>query len=151
VIGLPIRAMTLAELKSRFRRSRLPVQPPRVGELRVGLTMPSWTIYRSTDRSTIYDRFTQLGQRFPLRFFEPRNRSFLLRSNADYIVRRIAAKARVALPDPCLTPPVDYASELDVIFLVDLPPITPVLGAHCSAAERWPYTDPRAERPDDCG
>ena len=124
MIGLPIRAMTLAELKSRFERSRLPVQPPRVGELRVGLTMPSWTIYRSTDRSTIYDRFTQLGQRFPLRFFEPRNRSFLLRSNADYIVRRIAAKARVALPDPCLTPPVDYASELDVIYSSGLYPST---------------------------
>ena len=131
MIGLPIRVITLAELKSRFGRSRLPVQPPRVGELRVGLTMPSWTIYRSTDREYIYDRFTQLGQRFPLRFFEPQNRSYLLRWNADYIVRRTVAKARVALPDQCLTPPVDYASELDVIFSYGLYPCsdqhTPVL------------------------
>lgn len=89
--------------------------------LRVGLTMPRRTVYRSTDRDYIYGRFTRLAERHPLVFIPPASRAYTAHWNGEYVVRRLMAAAGVQPGDQAFTPPFHERGS-DMVFSYGLYP-----------------------------
>jgi glycosyltransferase involved in cell wall biosynthesis len=92
------------------------LQPTTANDLRVQLTMPTWTIHRSTDRSYIYERFARLGERHALHFSPANSARYLTAWNARYLAQRALGAAGIVREEGVLTPPLYGRSDADVVF-----------------------------------
>lgn len=107
---------SLESLALRASPSRLPVLPTAADDLRVQLTMPVWTINRSTDRSYVYERFARLGERYPLQFAPADAVEYLAAWNARYLAARGLKLAGVTLEYGLWTPRIRRRSAGEVVF-----------------------------------
>jgi glycosyltransferase involved in cell wall biosynthesis len=114
---------TLSDLRRRFAASTLAERSPLPGDLTVFLTMPRWTVYRSTDREYVYERFSRLSESWPLCFLAPGSAD-VSRWNGRYIVRRGLHRAGMRLGDEAMTPRICIPDAADVVFSYGLYPHT---------------------------
>ena len=90
--------------------------PTAAGDLRVQLTMPVWTVNRSTDRSYVYERFTRLGELYPLQFSPADAVDYVAAWNARYLAARALKLAGVTLEHELWTPRIRRRAQADVVF-----------------------------------
>jgi glycosyltransferase involved in cell wall biosynthesis len=103
-------------LALRAAPSRLPALPAAPDDLRVQLTMPVWTINRSTDRDYVYERFARLGERYPLQFSAANALDYLAAWNARYLADRASKLVGVTIEHGLWTPRIRRRAQADVVF-----------------------------------
>jgi glycosyltransferase involved in cell wall biosynthesis len=125
----------------RFQVSRIPTQHSAPGDLQVMITIPAWSVMRSTDRDYNYNRFPLLNRQFKLHFRGNYGLRSLLWSNALYTLQRFAPNLRLeALPYGSV-PGVRVPRAVQVMFAygsfpMDLETRVPILWEHTFAPQR---------------
>jgi glycosyltransferase involved in cell wall biosynthesis len=106
----------IRSLALRASPSRLPALPKGASDVRVQLTMPVWTINRSTDRDYVYERFARLGELYPLQFSAANALDYLAAWNARYLADRASKLVGVTIERGLWTPRIRRRADADVVF-----------------------------------
>lgn len=105
-----------AALASRLRWSKLHEAIADPSDLTVLLATPPWTIFRSTDRSYVYNSFSALACAFHLRFLPADSIGYVGASTFDYLWRRARQSLGIPAEDQLLTPLLPVPAEAGVTF-----------------------------------
>jgi glycosyltransferase involved in cell wall biosynthesis len=103
------------DLQRRLRRSRIAASPRASDDLRVFLTTPPWTIFRSTDRDYVYNSFTRLAEHWRLGFAAPESLAYLARISGHHVLVRAAEMTHLPAPAPH-RPQLNVPKDTDVVF-----------------------------------
>ena len=129
----------IEQMIRRATPSRLVAAPRSESDVRVRLTMPAWTVHRSTDRIYIYERFARLAHDYRLQFYAADQWQYVAAWNARYLARRGLGLFGLNADATVLTPRLWGAAPADVVFSYGCFPKdiddTPVLWEHTFAPQ----------------
>jgi glycosyltransferase involved in cell wall biosynthesis len=104
------------EILARFAPSQIPLGHHWHHPLRVFLTMPTWTLHRSTDRTYVYSRFARLAHDWPLQFFANTSARFAGSRAGEHLIGRASALLGVARRESSVVVPLAVPHDVEVAF-----------------------------------